>query len=86
MKKGGITLNKLTERVGRSLRASRGFLVFVVFGLVGMLLLSSSSGVWATPVQSPLRQSIPPPYTIDGFVCINNDGVEGCQIPPIPQQ
>jgi len=48
---------------------------------VGVLLLASSSGVWATPAQSPLRQSIPLPNTIDGFLCDNNDGLLGCQIP-----
>jgi len=81
-KKGEITMNKLTQRIGRSLRASRGLLAFVVLGLVGFLILLSSSGVWATPGQSPLRQSTPPPNTIDGFLCNNNDGVPGCQIPP----
>lgn len=80
-KKGEIAMNKLTQRIGRSLWISRGFLVFVVLGLVGVLLLASSSGVWATPAQSPLRQTIPPANTIDGFLCNNNDGVPGCQIP-----
>ena len=75
-------MNKLTQRIERPLWASRGFLAFVVFGLVGVLLLAPSSGVWATPVQSSLRQTIPPPNTIDGFLCNNNDGVPGCQIPP----
>ena len=75
-------MNKLTQRVGRSLWVSKGLLVFVVLGLVGVLLLASSSGVWATPGQNSLRQTIPPPNTIDGFLCNNNDGVPGCQIPP----
>ena len=79
-KKGEVTMNKLTQRVGRSLWGYKGFLVLVVLGLVGMLLLASSSGVWATPGQSPLRQTIPLPNTIDGFLCNNNDGVPGCQI------
>lgn len=54
-------MNKLMQRIGRSLRAGVPFLAFVVFGMMGFLLLSWSSGVWATPSQSPLRQTIPTP-------------------------
>ena len=81
--KGEVAMNKLMQKKSRSLPASRGFLVFVVLGLVGLLILASSSGVWATPSQSALRDTIPPPNTIDGFVCNNNDGVDGCQIPTV---
>ena len=56
-------MSKLIQRIGRSLRASKGLLVFVVLGLVGFLLLASNSGVWATPGQSRLRQTIP------GVIC-----------------
>ena len=85
-KKGENTMNKLMQQKSRSLRASRGFLVFVELGLVGVLLLASGSGVWATPGQSPLRDTIPLPNTIDGFLCNNNDEVPGCQIPTVRLQ
>jgi hypothetical protein len=68
-KKGELLMNKLMQRSDRSSRASMGALAFVVLGLVGFFLLSSSSGVWATPEQSPLRQTIPPPGSIAGKVC-----------------
>jgi hypothetical protein len=60
-KKGENTMNKLTQRIGRPLRAGGLFLAFVVFGLVAVLFLSWSAGAWATPGQSPLRQTVPPP-------------------------
>jgi len=62
-------MNKLMQKMGQSPRASKGLLVFAVLGLVGFLLLASSSGVWATPNQSPLRQTIPSPNSIAGMVC-----------------
>jgi len=72
-------MNKLMQRIGGSLRASGGFLAFVLLGMVGFLVLSSGSGVWATPGQSPLRQTIPPPGSIAGVVFndLDGNGVQG---------
>ena len=56
--------------------------LLLVGGLV-LLLAAMGSGAWAAPNQSPLGQTIPvpPDGTVDGTLCINNDGVDGCQIP-----
>ena len=58
-KKGEVAMNKLLQRMGRPPWGSKGFLTFAVLGLVGVLLLASSSGVWATPNQYPLQQTLP---------------------------
>lgn len=53
----------------------------VLVAVVILVLATIAPGAWATPNQSPLRGTIPPAGTIDGFVCYNNDGVPGCQMP-----
>lgn len=71
-------MNKVMQRISRSLRAY-GLLAFLVAGIVGLFLLSSSSGVWATPGQSPLRQTIPSAGSIAGVVFndLDGNGVQG---------
>jgi hypothetical protein len=58
----------------------KGLMTLLFVGGVILVLAAMAPGAWATPNQSPLRGTIPPPGTIDGFVCYNNDGVPGCQI------
>ena len=56
---------------------------FLLVGGLIFVLAAMGSGAWAAPNQSPLRQTIPDPGTIDGFLCNNNDGVPGCQLPTL---
>jgi len=58
----------------------KGLMALLVVGGVILVLAAMVSGAWAAPNQSPLRQTIPDPNSIDGTLCNNNDGVPGCQI------
>jgi hypothetical protein len=62
-------------------KTKKGLWGLLLLGGLVLLLAAMAPGAWATPNQSPLRQTLPAPNTIDGFLCDNNDGVPGCQIP-----
>ena len=62
-------------------KTKKGLWGLLLLGGLVLLLAAMGSGAWAAPNQSPLRQTIPVPFTIHGFLCDNNDGVPGCQFP-----
>ena len=60
----------------------KGLMALLVVGGVILVLAAMAPGAWATPNQSPLQQTIPPPFSISGFICTDENGDGKCTFPP----
>ncbi len=60
----------------------KALMAFLFVGGMVLVLAAMAPGAWATPNQSPLRQTIPPANSISGFVCDDNDRDGACTFPP----